>query len=55
MKTNVTTRVIIMSILLMAGFVINAGDVVSGQVDNEEFKMSVQSRVRRSWLIKSRR
>ena len=43
MKTNVTTRVIIMSILLMAGFVINTGYVVSGQADTEEFKMSVSA------------
>lgn len=41
MKANVTTRVIILSILLMAGFVINTGYVASGQADNEEFKMSV--------------
>jgi len=49
MKTNVTTRVIIMSILLMVGFVINAGHVVSGQVDNEDFKLSVGAETDEEW------
>ena len=49
MKTNVTTRVIIMSILLMAGFVINAWCVVSGQADNEDFKLSVGAETDEEW------
>ena len=49
MKANVTTRVIILSILLMAGFVINAGYVVSGQTDNEDFKLSVGAETDEEW------
>jgi tetratricopeptide (TPR) repeat protein len=39
----------IMSILLMVGFVINAGYVVSGQTDTEEFKMSVSAETDEEW------
>ena len=48
-KTNVITRVVIMSILLMAGFVVNAGYVASAQADNEDFKLSVVAETEREW------
>jgi len=38
-----------MSILVMIGFVINAGHVVSGPVDNEDFKLSVGAKADEEW------
>jgi tetratricopeptide (TPR) repeat protein len=38
-----------MSILLMAGFVVNAGYVASAQADNEDFKLSVVAETEREW------
>ena len=49
MKANVTTRVIILGILLLTGFAINVGCVASAQVDTEEFKMSVSAETDEEW------
>jgi len=47
-KTNKIIRAIILSIFLI-GFVINAGYVVSGQADNEEFEKSVSAETAEEW------
>jgi PGF-CTERM protein len=49
MKMNETKRVIILSILLITGFGINAGYVASAQVDTEEFKMGVSAEPEGEW------
>ena len=49
MKVNETNRVIILSILLITGFGINAGYVASAQVDTEEFKMGVSAETEGEW------
>ncbi|MCK4476480.1 MAG: hypothetical protein KAU16_07105, partial [Methanophagales archaeon] len=49
MKANKNLRAKILSILLIAGFIINAGYVVSGQVDNEEFEMGVSAETAEEW------
>jgi len=51
MKTNESTRSIILSILLITGFVINAGYVVRGQADNE-LDRAISVEMAEEWTVK---